>query len=201
MKSKQRDIDRAAEWNRNHPKERLSTTNKWRIRRVYGLKLSEYAEMLEQQEGICAIASCSNPAKHIDHCHKTGKVRGILCRKCNSALGFLGDNVQLLEDAIEYLKSATLKGGTPIPWTRTGMSLEARQKRSEEMKGNTRGFQKGHKRGIGRKFEPETLAKMRQSAKARWDSMTDEKRRIQWNKEHPTRASAGEKPSHHGKVR
>lgn len=43
---------------------------------------------------------------HIDHCHETGKVRGVLCRKCNVAIGSLGDNAQGLQKAIRYLEGA-----------------------------------------------------------------------------------------------
>lgn len=41
---------------------------------------------------------------HVDHCHQTGKIRGLLCQKCNMALGLLNDSVEILETAIRYLK-------------------------------------------------------------------------------------------------
>jgi hypothetical protein len=60
----------------------------------YGVTPERYAEMLMQQEGKCAICKRDNPNngytnKHfdVDHCHRTGKVRGLLCRQCNAMLG------------------------------------------------------------------------------------------------------------------
>lgn len=64
--------------------------------------------MLEAQEGVCAI--CGKPetkpnAKYlaVDHNHETGVIRGLLCNNCNRALGLLGDNVETLQNAINYL--------------------------------------------------------------------------------------------------
>jgi peptide methionine sulfoxide reductase MsrB len=67
--------------------------------------------MVEEQGGLCAI--CQKPydwetsALYIDHCHTTGKVRGLLCRNCNKGLGHFFDDVANLARAIEYLKKAT----------------------------------------------------------------------------------------------
>lgn len=65
--------------------------------------------MLEEQHGVCAI--CGKPetkpnAKYlaVDHDHKTGEVRGLLCNNCNRALGLLQDNTEVLQNAINYLK-------------------------------------------------------------------------------------------------
>ena len=72
----------------------------------YGLKKEEYEEMFDTQNNSCAI--CKNVFTEInkgfvDHDHKTGKVRGILCTTCNSGLGFFKDDISLLESAIKYL--------------------------------------------------------------------------------------------------
>lgn len=73
----------------------------------YGLTEDTYAELLEQQGGVCAI--CSRPEQEsdrllsVDHCHKTGAVRGLLCNPCNRAIGQLGDNLELLSKAHDYL--------------------------------------------------------------------------------------------------
>jgi hypothetical protein len=197
---------RALAWNRKNPERAADKTFNWRLRRFYGIERSDLEAMRSEQKGKCAIASCQNGADYIDHDHVTGKVRGLLCRTCNFLLGAANDSTQFLRDAAQYLEDSSrredLKGGKPLPLKGgPGMSTEEREWRRALMMGNTHGFQKGHKMGIGRKLKPETLEKMRRNGKARWDSMTDEERRIQWNKDHPTRASAGEKPSHHGKVR
>ncbi len=76
------------------------------ILRRYGLTREEYQELIESQNGVCAI--CSNPPPDgkrlsVDHCHKTGKVRGLLCTGCNLGIGNLGDNVQGVARALIYL--------------------------------------------------------------------------------------------------
>lgn len=76
----------------------------------YNISLSEAIEMLEQQSYICKICSTGISLEvnapntgHVDHCHTTGKVRGILCSSCNTGLGLFRDNTVNLQKAIEYL--------------------------------------------------------------------------------------------------
>lgn len=74
----------------------------------YGLTSSDYIKMFDEQDGKCKICLGSCSSGHflsVDHCHKTGKVRGLLCKKCNSALGMLNDNIEYFESAIRYLKN------------------------------------------------------------------------------------------------
>ncbi len=73
----------------------------------YGLTADDLARMLREQDGACAICK-RRPARWlcIDHCHATKKVRGLLCHKCNAALGFLGDDVDRLRRAAAYLDRA-----------------------------------------------------------------------------------------------
>lgn len=78
------------------------------MKRAYGLDFKDYERMLETQNGVCAICSSPPPNNRktrlaIDHCHKTGKVRGLLCDKCNRSIGLLKDDVNILAKAIEYL--------------------------------------------------------------------------------------------------
>jgi len=80
-----------------------------RIFKAFGITETRYFEILEAQGGACAI--CRQPEKSIrfkylavDHCHKTGKIRGLLCHRCNKSLGSLLDSIESLENAIEYLK-------------------------------------------------------------------------------------------------
>lgn len=73
----------------------------------YGLSDSDYEQILVEQNGVCAI--CSGPPKlgknlDVDHCHDTGKVRGLLCRQCNVAIGSLKDDPKLTRAATEYLE-------------------------------------------------------------------------------------------------
>jgi hypothetical protein len=64
--------------------------------------------MIAVQLGICVIC-LKAPAAHVDHCHTTGKVRGVLCFNCNSALGELGDAPNALSRAISYLEGNSWK--------------------------------------------------------------------------------------------
>lgn len=73
-----------------------------RIKRVYGINKTEYQEMLERQEGKCAI--CKKKEKLvIDHDHESGKVRGLLCTRCNTAIGYFLDDIESIKSAISYL--------------------------------------------------------------------------------------------------
>lgn len=71
----------------------------------YKMSAVERKSLLEAQKGLCALCRVRD-ARVVDHCHVTGRVRGLLCHKCNSGLGGLGDNVQGLRKAITYLESA-----------------------------------------------------------------------------------------------
>lgn len=77
----------------------------------YNLSTKEYNVMLKNQNEQCAICGTDKPIKggfqnyfHVDHCHKTGKNRGLLCNNCNRGLGMLGDTVEAIEKALDYLK-------------------------------------------------------------------------------------------------
>lgn len=73
----------------------------------YGISLETYQEMLAEQDNRCAICKSENPGGkgrlHVDHCHATGKVRGLLCHYCNTMLGLSRESVENLSAAIEYL--------------------------------------------------------------------------------------------------
>lgn len=73
---------------------------KWR----YGITKSQFEEMKSKQDGRCAI--CLKPTQKlcVDHCHSTGRVRGLLCGHCNAAIGMFGENETTMRRAIEYLK-------------------------------------------------------------------------------------------------
>jgi len=73
----------------------------------YNLTQKEYDKLYKEQDGKCAI--CRTPQEDlsrvlaVDHCHKTGKVRGLLCDACNKRLGMFRDNPSIMEDALYYL--------------------------------------------------------------------------------------------------
>ena len=79
------------------------------LKRNYGITLNDYNQMLTEQNDSCAICKTTEPGgKHgkfmVDHCHTTGNVRGLLCKRCNIALGEVEDNTQTLQSMIDYLK-------------------------------------------------------------------------------------------------
>jgi len=79
-----------------------------RIRKEYGLSPKEYHSLVNRQGGACAICGASPESHfslHIDHCHDTGRVRGLLCGKCNQAIGLLGHDVKRLAAAMEYISN------------------------------------------------------------------------------------------------
>jgi hypothetical protein len=86
-------------------KESQANIDSLRYRR-YGLTTEGFQALLASQGGGCAI--CETPIigkgeAHIDHCHDTKKVRGLLCIKCNRGIGLLQDSVDILKKAISYL--------------------------------------------------------------------------------------------------
>ncbi|QGZ48111.1 recombination endonuclease VII [Streptomyces sp. QHH-9511] len=107
-----------ADWDRNEAaSDGLSTRCKacraiegraGHLKRSYGITEAERAEMVSFQMGICTICLAA-PAVHVDHCHETGRVRGVLCFNCNSAIGKLGDDPDTLRRAISYLEGHAWK--------------------------------------------------------------------------------------------
>jgi hypothetical protein len=87
--------------------------------RKYGVTLADYDRMLLAQNGQCAICNALESEQfkqvfHVDHCHTTGRVRGLLCRGCNHMLGAVEDSSETLQRAITYLDcSATVLGAPP----------------------------------------------------------------------------------------
>lgn len=72
----------------------------------YGLTKKLYDKIKENQGGKCSCCGGTNTTRdlYVDHCHISGKVRGLLCHKCNTGIGFLGDNEYGILKAIKYLK-------------------------------------------------------------------------------------------------
>ena len=82
------------------------------LRKLYGITLEQYQELLAAQDGVCAI--CRQPPRGkrkflvVDHDHETGQIRGLLCVTCNIGLGALRDRTDLLQAALVYLEQARI---------------------------------------------------------------------------------------------
>lgn len=93
--------------NENNLSYKLKRRNQY-LKRKYGINHIQYLDILKAQKGGCAL--CNRKQKigrhflHIDHCHSTGKVRGLLCSGCNVLLGLAKDDISLIKKAIQYLK-------------------------------------------------------------------------------------------------
>jgi hypothetical protein len=114
------------EWRRNHPEQnRKWALVQWHkkprvsrhalhIKRMFGMSADDYKNLLDFQGGVCAICG-QKETRHssngkdflplaVDHDHKTGRVRGLLCSRCNTAIGYFDDDVVVIEKALVYLK-------------------------------------------------------------------------------------------------
>jgi hypothetical protein len=69
----------------------------------YGISLEEYGQMLKVQDGRCKICN-KEKVLHVDHCHASNKIRGLLCQHCNNGLGCFKDDPILIDRALEYLR-------------------------------------------------------------------------------------------------
>lgn len=111
---------------RRFPKSKLTITGRGSIchacnsslykrntfKRKYGITPEQYEDMERAQNGLCAICNLPESATGkfgakkklaVDHCHKTGGVRGLLCHNCNTGIGALKDDLEILKAAIGYL--------------------------------------------------------------------------------------------------
>lgn len=100
----------------NYVRNRNKQLNRgYQLKKRYNIEEQLYFELVEKQNNLCAI--CKQPETYqvkgkniqplsIDHDHSTGKIRGLLCRKCNMALGLFNDNILQLNKAIAYLKKS-----------------------------------------------------------------------------------------------
>ena len=101
---------RTRAWAEANPDEWERHRRKSYLKRTYGITPEQYDDMLAAQGGVCAV--CGAPPEdprgyrmHVDHCHDSGRVRGILCGGCNRGMGNFGDDIARLESAIRYLQT------------------------------------------------------------------------------------------------
>lgn len=95
--------------------EKCKKKNRNKILKKYGITVEDQDRMLKEQNNKCAIcgkeiflfSTSKNLIAHVDHNHKTGKIRGLLCHDCNVGLGNFKDNTEYLLGAISYLNKNT----------------------------------------------------------------------------------------------
>jgi hypothetical protein len=103
-------------WVKNSPK-KYSINRNSRLKKSFGIDLIEYERLLEEQNFKCKICGIKPDSSihpngvatlEVDHDHKTGTIRGLLCGKCNRALGHVNDNKDILLAMIAYLDNSSL---------------------------------------------------------------------------------------------
>jgi len=91
-------------YNKAHPNH---CTRNYALKQCYGMTTEEYNELFAKQQGKCAICGIHQTelkkTLHVDHCHKTEKIRGLLCSNCNTGIGLLQEDIENLQCAILYL--------------------------------------------------------------------------------------------------
>lgn len=111
-------VARQKEYRKAYPEKQKESDRKWRlknatkmrydmVRYYYGITPDQYEEVVRRQLGCCAICGAENSGKrrlHVDHDHKTGKFRGLLCSRCNSGIGMFRERELLMRRAIAYLR-------------------------------------------------------------------------------------------------
>jgi hypothetical protein len=102
QKNRAKNAANTKKWYDDH---RDSQLEKMRTRRT-GVSPEVFNAMKDAQNGACAICGGGPTAKnfHVDHCHESGRIRGLLCSKCNTAIGQLQDDPEICERAAEYLR-------------------------------------------------------------------------------------------------
>ena len=105
--------DQPIAWRNANPDKHKESNRNSHLMRKFGITVSQYDRMLTDQEGRCAI--CKDPQAQlarnlaVDHCHDTGKIRGLLCLPCNTAIGLLKDSSDIVISLLEYLKGPVCK--------------------------------------------------------------------------------------------
>lgn len=109
-------ISRRQKWRAKNPEKHWLSHTAYRFRKEYGITIEEAFALLAAQDGRCANTACGVQiefggrikkvaAAVIDHCHQTGKVRGILCDSCNKTIGLGRENEKILQGLVSYLES------------------------------------------------------------------------------------------------
>lgn len=75
------------------------------LRREYGMTIDDYEQIADMQHNACAICRSTTQKLHVDHCHSSGRIRGLLCGPCNRTLGLVHNKPEVLDVAAVYLRA------------------------------------------------------------------------------------------------
>ena len=131
-KNKDRCYQEVKTWKQNNPtkvkaaktiwdRKNVHHSKNYHLLKTYGMTLKEYEEMVQLSGNTCYVCGEGETRHHhlsgrivdlaVDHCHKTGKIRGLLCTKCNQAVGLLRDNPKIARSLADYLSSNDIETG------------------------------------------------------------------------------------------
>lgn len=85
-----------------------ATRREYHLKHKFGITTEDYQAMLVTQDGVCKTCLQPDPTGRllaVDHCHSTGKIRGLLCHNCNVSLGKINDSIPTLLRMLDYLRS------------------------------------------------------------------------------------------------
>jgi len=106
----------AAKFRKKNPRSARS----FQLKGLYGITIEDYDQMYAEQRGCCKICGEHHDKLYIDHCHTTDKVRGLLCPCCNAFIGMAKENVEILTNAIQYIKRHSNVGMQNLTTSKTG---------------------------------------------------------------------------------
>jgi len=101
QRNKEKSKDYAAKYRKLNPDKEKN----YKLKKKYGISLLTYQELIKKQNKKCGICK-RNTKLYVDHCHNTKNVRGLLCHKCNIAIGMFNDNKKIILNAINYLSES-----------------------------------------------------------------------------------------------
>ena len=105
-KYRQGKLEVVAKWKARNEEQKKKTDRNSRLKKKYGITETDYQNLLRKQNGNCAICGGKNKSRrlHVDHDHKTGKVRGLLCLRCNGSLSWVEQII--IKSHSEWIKAA-----------------------------------------------------------------------------------------------
>ena len=121
----------------------------YQIKKKYDLSKDEYKAILADQKGVCAVCGGGPNGRgsklYVDHCHKTNKVRGLLCRKCNLAIGYVDDDYIRAAELSSYLHQHTFFGK---PMRHTEFVDEMKRQYQKKYPELRRSYEEGYEKAV-----------------------------------------------------